>query len=136
MKGRVLNEDGKTVCEFDEYNRTAGKNVAVREIGRVLMNTMKKGSRGVIRIRDDKGEDITVTVKRGEPAPEFSREEKQLIANALMAYKKELTGPGADPDLEEYNRIEAGSADELATKIKLDPEYFSPEAPATGGMDR
>jgi hypothetical protein len=60
----------------------------------------------------------------------FNRDDRQLIAKALTAYKKELKAQLRDGtvDLEEYNRIEMAAADEMASVMELDPKYYQPEA--------
>lgn len=56
------------------------------------------------------------------------RDEKDIIAKALMAYKRELRQEITNgTDLEEYNYVEIGTVDMLAEHLSLDPEYFQPE---------
>jgi hypothetical protein len=57
----------------------------------------------------------------------LSKDELILIAKALTAYKANLLEDGTD-DLVEYNRIEVANCDELAEKLDLDGDYYTPEA--------
>jgi hypothetical protein len=56
--------------------------------------------------------------------------DKEIIAKAFMAYKRELQTDIKDPDqsdLKEYNEVEIGTVDMLAEALDLDPEYFQEE---------
>lgn len=59
---------------------------------------------------------------------QLSREELELIAKGLMAYKMALkAGIQQDTGLKEYNSVEISRADALAGRLNLGPEYFQKE---------
>jgi hypothetical protein len=61
----------------------------------------------------------------------LTRDERTLLAKALMTYKSDLKKETAQLDLDhelgEYNAIEVARTDEVAAKLELDGDYYTPE---------
>lgn len=57
----------------------------------------------------------------------LSKEDKILIAKALTAYRDNLRNDDTD-DLQEYNQVEISNVNNLADRLGLDPDYFTPVA--------
>jgi hypothetical protein len=58
----------------------------------------------------------------------LSRDEKELIAKAFAAYRRELHVEDVDEALHEYRETEVNDLDCLAAKLALDPDYYAPDS--------